>query len=462
MVALIVSLLIPILVGCSMVAYLVHPLRISVLMVLALGILIGLGAVPQTILVLDTIGLEWSLINVHTSLALIGGVFVTLRFMKKKNFLEQSSEEQQIAGVALYDTDENFSGYFRLGFYAILAYILFISYIIYWKALNLPVFAWDSLATAIFKSKIFYHERDLSLLQYVPRPSYPLQIPLLGTWVSMNLGEWNDQLYKVIFPLYFSAFAILQYYFLRCYTRRTWALLGVSLLFASEFCVMHASTSYRDITMMTYNCGAMYLLVMWFSRRKDCLLILAGLLAGFGTFTKLEGNGHLLIHLIVLAGMLCLSKDQWRRRGIQMLKFAIPAFLPVVFYLYVKTSHGVIVAERAGVGFEVDYLTRIIPILIAFVKYTLLYDQWNVLYAVVVLSLFNLYRQKHQAQTYWLLISLFLFFGLIFAVLFLTENYDLVIGFYEEVNLPRLFLHFFPLVPAAIILLNFSGQREAQ
>ena len=278
--------------------------------------------------------------------------------------------------------------------------------------------------------------------------------------MSMNLGVWNDQLYKVIFPLYFSAFAIVQYCFLRCFTHRVWAVLGVAFLFVSELCVMHATTSYRDITMMSYNCAAVYLIIIWFSRQKDCLLILAGLLAGFGTFTKLEGNGHLLIHLIILIAMLILSKGQWRQRVMQLLKFAIPAVLPVVFYLYVKTSHGVIAAERAGVGFELDYLARIIPILIAFVKYTIFYDQWNVLYMVFVLSLFNLYRQKHQVQTYWMLLSLLLFFGLIFGVLMFTENYDLVIGIYEEVNLPRLFLHFFPLITSVIILLNFTGRQS--
>ena len=153
--SLIFSLLVPILAGCSFVSYLTHPLKISLKLILALGVMIGLGLVPQTILVLDTIGIQWNLVNVYTSLGIVAGVCLTLRFFKKKTFLEQTADVQVKANVTLYPADQTATWPYRLLFYVLLAYVLFISYIIYWKALNLPVFVWDSLATAILNQRYF-------------------------------------------------------------------------------------------------------------------------------------------------------------------------------------------------------------------------------------------------------------------------------------------------------------------
>ena len=70
------------------------------------------------------------------------------------------------------------------------------------RAALYPMWAWDAVATWGCKAKIFYTSRGLDLTCIDAHNYYPNLIPLLLSYLYFALGQVNDSLVKVIFPLW--------------------------------------------------------------------------------------------------------------------------------------------------------------------------------------------------------------------------------------------------------------------
>ncbi|MBN1870702.1 MAG: hypothetical protein JW847_09020 [Candidatus Omnitrophica bacterium] len=329
--------------------------------------------------------------------------------------------------------------------------------------MTIPVSSWDAVASVAFKAKIFYFEKIPPPLDLLPHKSYPLFTPFMESWVAFNLGQWDDVLIKIIFPCAFLSYLVIHYKFLSHFTNRSWGLLGSVMLLSSNLFIIHATDSYRDFFLMYYNCITIMLLLFFNKNQISAFLVLAGLFAGFATFTKLEGTAFLGIYLVLLAVILIQQNNSSGKEKLKnAAKFCIPGIgICAVFHIYKIWNH--ILKEGQGnidkTGLELTWQKfGLIPQIIAkFLQDLFLSGNWNIVWILAFLSLVQFTRKRKAFEAKIIFFSLLLFFGLYIAVAVLTTNYIWIAGVQSSTTLSRLILHFFPLSVLLIILLNYPG-----
>ena len=443
-----VSLLIPLLMGFILLKRLFYKTPLPVLPALALGYGLGLGILSQWMLLLGILKIEYNVATIAVPLVLF--TFVVNYFLNRK-------QKKTVSPIETRTTDKG-----KIDWIAIVLLIYVAYYVIYvfWWALSVPVFSWDALATIAFKAKVFFYERLLPDLRNLPHSSYPLHVPFVETWIALNLGEWNDRLIQIVFPLTFLAFLVIVHYFLREFTNRRWSLFGVGLLVSANFFIVHAMISYRDFFLMYYNCTTIMLLLLWDRKKERAFLFLAGLFAGFTTFVKLEGTAYLLIQTILFFWILSTSGQKQRKN---VFLFLLPAIgVVLVFYLH-KWNLG-IKGEHFGIHLSFENIQRLPLIAKKFLQDLFFSGNWNLLWWILGVSFFiNTGKIKKCREVRLLALSLFLFFGFyfLFALLLPYSDLNLLLGLEAKGALSRVNLHFFPLTIPAVILLNYPENPAA-
>lgn len=348
------------------------------------------------------------------------------------------------------------------------AYLLINSSYIFWRATHIPVYSWDAIATVAMKAKIFYFAQDIPPLKELPHPTYPLMTPLLQTWTALVLNRWHDQWIKFIFPLAALSYTALHYLFLRYFTSRPWALFGCVLLLSSNLFMIHATISYRDLILMTHNITTYLLLILWFKERQGGFLILAGLFAGFTTFTKLEGSAYYLIQgAVFLLMLLTQQNSSLKSKGLNAIQFGLPSLIIAGGYHLYKiqqhmTKDGSGLDDKLLFEFSLEKITTMGKFFSSFANNMFLSGNWHLLWAVLILSLLQLghkEKRNHYAIRF-LLVALSLFFGFYFVLTLLTNNYYWIVGPGRLAGLSRILFHTFPFVPLLIVLLNSSHEEQ--
>ena len=318
-----ISIFLPWSAGYFLILFLFRDRPLPVLPSIALAYGLGMGILTQWMLVIGACGIKYTLTSIGMPLAVLALVSsFHLHFLRNKH----KSVTPKINSTPKIEKFDFVS-------VCLLLYIAYYVFYVFWRALNVPISYWDAIATIAFKAKVFFYERSLAQLQNLPHSSYPLHVPFVQTWIALNLGEWNDQLIKVIFPFTFLSYLITHYYFLKVYTNRRWALAGVALVISSNLFTFHATIGYRDFSMLYYNCTTIMLLILWNTKRYNAFLILASLFAGFATFVKLEGSAYLIVYSILLIITFCHQKCySYREKLNKFWRFIIPSYGICVFY----------------------------------------------------------------------------------------------------------------------------------
>ncbi|VAX35058.1 hypothetical protein MNBD_UNCLBAC01-121, partial [hydrothermal vent metagenome] len=333
---------------------------------------------------------------------------------------------------------------------SIVIYIIYTICFVLWRGLSVPILEWDAISTIAFKAKIFFYEKGLYEHQNMPHTSYPLQVPFSLTWVALNLGQWHEQYVKIIFPTTFLSFLVIQYTFLKQFTYIKGAVAGVALLLCANFFVYHATISYRDFTMLYYNCTTIFLLLLWHQKKENSFLILAGLFAGFTSFTKLEGTGYLAVQTILF--FFILFYGHIRKPLQKCFTFMLPAFgICGIYYVY-KILMGISAASnRLQSKFAITNLERI-PIIIREFSGNLFFSgNWNVLWMLLFISFFRYKKIQQHFVIKAVLFSLTSYFLLYFCIIVFTDNL-----IWHPTLLSRVILHFFPLSVVSLVLINSS------
>ena len=444
--ALAFSLIVPTFIGHQLLRFIMRGERTAFLFSAALSYGLGMGILSYVMLILGMLGLTYSpWIIAFALLVLSVLIFISQSFLIRSHSVRSPEDKEE----RIFFASQNSIGWKLLSsvIYVFIAYYL--TYI-FWAALSLPIYTWDSMATSAYNAKILFFEGTLKAHHLFAHPSYPLQCPLILTWIALNVGEWNEQLMNIIFPLAFISFVAIFYAFLNQLTDAKKALLGVALLFSSNFIVHHATISYRDIFMMYYFCTAVFLLILW--HRKDSMpyLILASLFAGIGTFMKLEGTAYLVITSILLGFLLMKGKSKSLSvKCAALLRFFLPSIsLWGIYYVY-KMASGLPVSEYVEIDVT-NILARTLDALKGF-TYTLFFTaNWNICWQFLVITLIiNLPKLRKDIILQTLLLGLFLFLGFHFTLGIISDKG----GHITSIDtLARLCLHAFPLVISLIII----------
>jgi len=450
------SILIPCLIGYVLLSALIGRRYFNLLPSLAISFGLGLGILTQCMLLLGILGIKYSVRSITFMLITIGVLIIIFFFVKshsQKNLINKSLTNN-------YKKNNLIGGQDFLSLFLVAASIILMNYYtisIFWKAVHIPVYAWDSIATTVYNAKVLAYEQSLTGYQYFVRANYPLHMPMILTWISLHLGGWDDQLTKIVFPLMFISFIIIFNYFLCQYTSKKWALLGTFMLFSSNLLVYHASISYRDVFMIYYNCSVIMFLLIWKDQKPPGFLLLASLFAGIGTFTKLEGTAYFVIYCLTMIYILCQENEMNLKTKLKsFFIFFIPAFCICLIYFIFKSFMGVSTGDHLGFHIA-NSINNIGPVLAAYLWAVFLTANWNIIWVVLLFSIiFNFQKIIRSANIKILLITLVMFFGMHITIAITSGIGSEMI---HTFTISRIILHFFPLSILLIILIN-SPQHE--
>jgi hypothetical protein len=455
-----ISLLIPFILGYTLLLFLFGQQSFTFSLRIALAYGLGLGLLAIWMLGLGISQKDFNVPSIGMPPLILSVLLLGLNPRKKYASLplKQDREDSWSYDKPSHRINRILHGIF---IFWILIYIFLNIYYVFWRSLTFPISTWDAIATIAFKAKIFYFEQSLPPLDYLPHRTYPLFIPFIESWIALNLGDWNDLLINIIFPMALLSYLIVHYKFLAYFTNKTWALLGCALLLSSNLLIFHATISYQDLFLMYFNCITIMLLILWNKTKISPLLILAGLFAGFATFTKLEGTAFLSIYFILFAVMsFSPNLTTIKEKLFNTARFCAPSIgIASIFHIYKiwnnVLTEGAGIVDKTKIDFTWEKLALIPEILNSFRENLFFSGNWGIVWFMLLISLVHFPRKKHNAELKLLGITLVLFFGLYFSTALFTINFIWIAGDLGSTGLSRLFLHFYPLSVLLIVLLNY-------
>jgi hypothetical protein len=186
------------------------------------------------------------------------------------------------------------------------------------RAILYPMWAWDAVATWGCKARIFYTSQGLDLTCIDAHNYYPNLIPLLLSYLYFCLGQVNDALAKVVFPLWGALLLTLLYSLARRLGFRRGQALGLTAFLAlnGTVFVVHLYIAYADLPLAFYTLGGTGLLYLWLADTapRGSLTLTACCLAAMA-WCKYEGPP--LAATLLLAAALTLAwlrPQHWGRR----------------------------------------------------------------------------------------------------------------------------------------------------
>lgn len=176
----------------------------------------------------------------------------------------------------------------------------------YERVMPLNTRNWDTWAIWLFKAKAFYLEGNLSQFlaragEFTCQPSYPLLIPLYGTFLYELAGMPADHVAKAVSPWFFFSLLGAFYYLARRFGPRPAALVFTAMLANLHMVniVAFELAGYADTALSVYLLLGAGFLYAWWKEGGRNDLVLASLFSSLAAWTKNEG-------LFFLAGVLAL------------------------------------------------------------------------------------------------------------------------------------------------------------
>ncbi|MCG2789664.1 MAG: hypothetical protein L6405_06930 [Actinomycetia bacterium] len=132
-------------------------------------------------------------------------------------------------------------------------FLIFINFlVVLFFALLFPIRFWDAIACWSLKGRAFFI--DASIIPFFKSHdyqfahlSYPLYLPLMQTWIYTWMGKINENLIKVIFPLFYLSGLFIFYYLFRQKYRRVIAIIYVFIFSALPVVMDHGYIEYTNL-----------------------------------------------------------------------------------------------------------------------------------------------------------------------------------------------------------------------
>jgi hypothetical protein len=435
------GLILPTLLGYKILSFILKKNKFDFFTSLALSFGLGLGVLPYIMLLLGMFNVHYSFLTIGLGLVFVSLVLDCTRFLPKFSeintevYIEASRKKRKASSL------ERILMFFFCFF--VLYYVLFI----FFAALSMPVFTWDSIATSVYNAKVLFFEGNLHQgYKFFAHKSYPIGHPMVLTWLSFCLGRWDDQLIKIVFPFMFIAFVRVFYTFLKEIIDEKCAYLGVFLLFSSNFIILHATISYRDIFMMYYNCLTIFFIIFWQRKGVSSYLWLASLFSAIGIFMKLEGSLYFVVASFLLSYVCFIEKRKILNVGKFML---MPIFLGGWYAIYKRVS-GCEATEYTDLNF-LNLGEKVVVSAQAFFQVLFFTANWNIIWFLFIFLVLFYCKEVLSSRTIrTLTFSSILFLAALFLVSIFSNDGDKVLSL---LTLSRLILHFFPMVVGVVVII---------
>lgn len=185
--------------------------------------------------------------------------------------------------------------------------ILFEVLYAFFRALIKPIESYDAIAIYAIRSKIFFLAKAIpqdyfaSIARAFPHADYPLNIQLFETFLYTSMGNLNDQLVKVIFPLFFVTILCMLYFAVRRFAGRTYALVFTFILAGIPHFNNYATNAYLEVPLAFYIFASAIFLLRWMEDNSITgALLLSAVCAGLAGWTKNEGLMYCVIYIALV------------------------------------------------------------------------------------------------------------------------------------------------------------------
>jgi hypothetical protein len=320
------------------------------------------------------------------------------------------------------------------------------------RAVMYPVWAWDAIAIWGFKARVFYLKGAVNLCGFEAHNYYPNLVPLLVSYLYLWLGQVNDYLVKIVFPLWGGALLVMLFGMLRRLGLARTAALGATAFFALNGItfITHLHIVYADLAMTYFALGALGFIYLWLTgAAPPRSLPLAALFFAGLAWSKFEGPP--LAATILLAAVLTLLWLRPPRLVRRLSSLAWPLGGLLLGYLpwrLFALTHGIETGSDHILGFYWEQLFQAIPALgLALVNPTLFGILWPAAALAFVLS------GRKIITTPFLFLALFLagnFLAILLAYA-VAPTSPFEFHLYLRATIDRLLLH---LAPAAALALG--------
>lgn len=418
---LILSLVVPILIGYLLISIIARRSSIRALERFALSFLIGSGLFSFSMFILGMVRLPIGTVNI-----LIPWVVISFA-------LAIIASKDRLVVFDLKGFVDTIGGLLTLRWYETVFLLLISARVCYSfiESLIKPVWGCDSFTTWSMRAKIFYFESGLSIngfkgyLLGSGHTDYPINTSLLETWIAKVLGKWDDLLIKAIFPIFFLCLLVIFYYSLRRLLPRFQSLVGTYLLTALPLLVLHSTAEYADLPVTVYYISALLFFIRYAKDQEKGDFIIFSLLSALAAWTKFEGLMLIFVSFILLLVFMLHNKRTLKANIRDIAAYsAFIASLSLPWYIF-KSIVGVpSVMPLPQISNMFKYLPRI-PIIINYlISRDFLYGQWEIAWFVLIVVLISSFARKKSIENVYSLIALSSSITLFFLIYFLTGFYS--------------------------------------
>jgi hypothetical protein len=320
------------------------------------------------------------------------------------------------------------------------------------RAVMYPVWAWDAISTWGFKGRVFYLRGAVDLGGFEAHNYYPNLVPLLTTYLYLCLGQVNDHMVKLVFPLWGGAFLVLLFALLRRLGLSRTPALGLTAFFALNGVtfITHLFIVYADLALTYFTLGAVGFLYLWLSGAAPAgTLPLAALFFAGLPWSKFEGPP--LAGTILLAAALTLLWLKPPRLTRRLASLCWPLFGLLLGYLpwrLFALLHGIETGADHMLGFYFPQLIKAAPALLAALIYPTLF---GILWPATALAAFSAGKRLFTTPQLFLVLFLAGNFAAILLAYAVAPTSPAEFHLYLRATIDRLILH---LTPAAALLMG--------
>ena len=165
---------------------------------------------------------------------------------------------------------------------------------------------WDGWAVWAFKAKIYFVHHTIPWEKYLEFSKvwgnwdYPHHVPLMEAWILLCLGYWNDQVIRIIFPIFFLGICVCLYYLFRRYTSRQVSLIGSFFISTSTALQTWTIGAITEPIILFYYLMSVVFILRWRVERHQIFIYISAIFAGLADWTKNEGIAYLLFNFILI------------------------------------------------------------------------------------------------------------------------------------------------------------------
>jgi len=203
--------------------------------------------------------------------------------------------------------------------FALLVFLISVSFlVVVFFAILFPIRFWDAISCWSLKAKAFFIDGSIMPFYsehnyYFSHLSYPLYLPLAQTWIYIWLGSIEENLVKIIFPLFYASLIFIFYHLFKKRTGRLPAVFFVFVVSALPVIMDHGYIEYTNLVFSVVLFLGVYFLYRYLSYNciQDKSLYAehkSGVFESIGQ--KLDACNNLLILSAIFFSVLALIRSE--------------------------------------------------------------------------------------------------------------------------------------------------------